>query len=148
MWTSEGGEADSSTALAPYVHVRVGGMTGVGFDASWKDKLFDRVPDDISDGHLVADTCVLNHVTKVVNHRDKDFSSVKKPSLPRHTGPPPTLRNATLTDTSVDNMQNLYPGGVALILCSTEETILESVVCKLLASPLAAVVVLPTERIA
>lgn len=110
-------------------------MIGVGFDISWKDELFD-----LPDMYLAAEICVLMHKAKAMSHFDKILSSLKKPSQPRLTGPPPTLRNAPLTDISVDFMVDLYSSDVFVILRPTEKAITEGVVCVLVMPPVARVI--------
>lgn len=140
VWTCKGSETESLTALTPYVHPRVGGMTDVGFDVSWEVGLFDRVPVEMPNRYLVAGTCVLTHMTRATNHLDKDLSSVEKPNQPRRTGLRPSLRNSALTVTSVDVTLDLYLGDVVVSLRPTEETIMESVVCVLFVMPVARVI--------
>lgn len=143
----EGSEADTSTAPTAYSHARVGGMIGVGFDISWKEKLFERVPDDKPSGYLAADACVMTYMSMETNPLNKDLSSVKEPSQTRRKDPPPTSYNLALTNTPIDVMQDLYPGDFVVLLRPTEEAIMEDVVCVLVASPVAGVKGRPTVRI-
>lgn len=146
MWTSKGSEADTSTAAAAYVYARVGGMIGVEVEHSLEEELLERVPHDMPDGNLAAETCVLTHMTKATNHLDKYLSSFKKSSQPRRTGPLPTFYNDALADTSVDVILDLYPGDVVVILHLTEEAITEDVMCVLVKLPVAKVTRRPAER--
>lgn len=57
------------------------------------------------------------------------------------------MRNAALTDTSVDLILDLYPNYGVVILNRTEEAITEDVVCIHVALPVARVVERPTKRI-
>lgn len=113
----------------------------------YRGKMLNRVPNDMLDWYSASKTCVLMHMTKATNHLDKDLRSVKKPSQPRRTGPPPTLQNAAITDTSVDVRLDLYPGDVFAILRLTEKAPTEGFVCVLVASPVAGVMERPSENI-
>lgn len=110
-------------------------MIGVRLGALWENELFGRVLDDMPDRYLVAESCVLTQMTKATNHLNKDLSFVIKPSQPCRTGPLPKSCNDTLTDTSIDVMQDLYPGDVVFICRLRGETLTKGVLCVLVASP-------------
>lgn len=84
-------------------------------------------------------------MTKATNHLDNDLGSVKNPSQPRCSEPPPTLRTAALTDISVDVMLALYPDDVVVILHLAKEAITGGVVCVLVESPMAIELERPAE---
>lgn len=114
-------------------------MTGVGSDASLEDEMFESVSNDLRDVYLAAVTCVLMLMLEATYHLDKDLSYVLKPSQPRRGMLPPTVRNAALTDTSVNVLLNLYPGDFFIILRPTREAITEGVVRILVALSVAKV---------
>lgn len=89
------------------------------------------------DWYFAAETYVLTQMTKKTNHLEKVQSFIRKSGQSRPIGPPPTLRNAALTDIFVDTMLDLDPGNVVVTLGPTEETITENVLCVLDVSPMA-----------
>lgn len=97
-------------------------------------------------GFLGVETCVLTHMTKGTNHLNKDLSSVKKPRQHCRTRPPPTFYISAQTDTFVDVMMDLYPGGVVAIVSFAKEMLTEDVVCVLAALPVARVMERPAEK--
>lgn len=122
-------------------------MIGVAIDASWEGELSGRVPDDMPNSYLASQTCVLTHMTKAASHFDKDLSFVQKPSQLPRTRLPPNLRNVALTDTSVNDMPDMYPGDVVVTLRPTEEAITEGVMCVLVSSPVITVMGRTAERV-
>lgn len=147
VWLSEGSKAGISTAPYPFDRSRVEGTIGVRFDTPWKDRFLDRVPDDMPDGYLAAETCVLTNMTEARNRFDKDLSSFKKPCQPRRAGPSLTLRNVALTATSVEFILDLHAGDVAIILRPAIKAIMGSAICVPVASPVARVMGGPADRI-